>query len=258
MSKRISHYIFLIFLLSTFLIAESPMQEAMRDDPESDYNLNVFDTSWVQKNIDSATVIESKIKKSTLASLRKDSDLNYDWKKEPVDASWWEELLWKIRLWIYNNLISRGLNEYKGLLFIALILVFALILYFVNRSGNKAMIVPDINVVRRKASFSDEDLHEINFEVEIRKTIAENQLRRAVRLYYLFVLKRLTDRSIITWGVDKTNHHYEQEIQDSGLKQNFIRLSLIFDFIWYGDFPIGEIEFKSIKQEFDSMLEKLA
>lgn len=41
------------------------------------------------------------------------------------------------------------------------------------------------------------------------------------------------------------------EISKPELRNDFSQLTLQFDYIWYGDFPIDEVKFDPIKQSFN-------
>lgn len=45
---------------------------------------------------------------------------------------------------------------------------------------------------------------------------------------------------MIDWHYDKTNSDYLKEIKNDNTKQLFKRASYVYDYIWYGDFPVDE------------------
>ncbi|MGM9476781.1 DUF4129 domain-containing protein [Pedobacter sp. GSP4] len=96
-----------------------------------------------------------------------------------------------------------------------------------------------------------ENIHEIDYEQELQRLIAERKFRLAVRLLYLRALKKLSDAELIQWQPEKTNYNYLMEISKPELKNDFGKLTLQFDYIWYGDFPIDETKFEPINQSFN-------
>ena len=97
----------------------------------------------------------------------------------------------------------------------------------------------------------NENIHEIDYDKELHRLISEGKFRLAVRLLYLRALKKLSDAQLIQWQPDKTNYNYLTEISKPELKNDFSQLTLQFDYIWYGDFPIDEQKFEPIKQSFN-------
>lgn len=99
---------------------------------------------------------------------------------------------------------------------------------------------------KKKIATSDieqEDIHMINFEKMIRDSKNNNDYRLAIRYYYLWLLKRLTDKTVIEWDIEKTNSDYLYEISDLKLRKDFAYLSYIYDYSWYGEFTLDETAF---------------
>ena len=79
----------------------------------------------------------------------------------------------------------------------------------------------------------------------------------AIRYYYLWTLKKLSERNIIEWHVDKTNTDYLYEIQSKELKDNFQYLSYLYNYIWYGEFEMNDITFNQAQKAFEKTLQSL-
>jgi len=84
----------------------------------------------------------------------------------------------------------------------------------------------------------EQAIHEINFEEEISKAQQSRDFRKAVRLLYIFTLKRLTDADLIHWNPGKTNADYQRELQGHPVLEDFRRLSIYYEYAWYGEFPV--------------------
>jgi hypothetical protein len=96
-----------------------------------------------------------------------------------------------------------------------------------------------------------EDIQEINFDAAIDEAIAVRNFRLAVRLLYLQTLKQLTNAGHIAYKPDKTNQQYVQELATTALQSDFSKLTRRFEFVWYGDFPVDNSRFTSIRDEFN-------
>ncbi len=95
-----------------------------------------------------------------------------------------------------------------------------------------------------------EDIQEINFDAAIEEAVAVRNFRLAVRLLYLQTLKELTNAGHIAYKPDKTNRQYVQELVNTTLQPDFEKLTRRFEFVWYGDFPVGDTQFTTIRDEF--------
>ncbi len=102
-----------------------------------------------------------------------------------------------------------------------------------------------------------ENIHELNFRELIESSVGKGEYRAAVRLWYLYSLKMLSDRQFIRWEPAKTNDDYLSELKDSSLISQFKNLSFYFKYIWYGNFRVSKSLFtrvQSLFQEFTSNL----
>lgn len=108
---------------------------------------------------------------------------------------------------------------------------------------------------------SVEDIEENIFESDLQRYIQQaletENYRRAIRLYFLEILKELALQKKIKWKKEKTNRIYFYELQASGMAKEFDRLSLIFDRVRYGQTPIGSSDFEAVAPEFKTFLRKL-
>jgi hypothetical protein len=97
-----------------------------------------------------------------------------------------------------------------------------------------------------------ENIHEIDFNAAIDNAVGLRNFRLAVRLLYLQTLKQLSDTGRIHYKPDKTNRQYVYELANASLKPDFERLTSQFEFVWYGDFPVDETQFASLRTAFNA------
>lgn len=103
----------------------------------------------------------------------------------------------------------------------------------------------------------DLNIHETDFSKLIKESIDNNQLRLAIRYYYLWLLKKLTDKKSLEWDPEKTNSDYLYELKCSGFENDFEFHSYIYDYVWYGGFDISDKVFESTEQSFKQFLKKI-
>ncbi|MCL7764589.1 hypothetical protein MPF19_14290 [Polaribacter sp. Z014] len=111
--------------------------------------------------------------------------------------------------------------------------------------------------VAEKLIYEDEDIHETDIEGLLQKAILSKEYRLAIRYYYLSVLKILSNKKLIDYHKDKTNSEYLFEIEDTTTRTNFSYLSYVYSYVWYGDFPIDETNFKLAESKYQSFKKSL-
>ena len=94
-----------------------------------------------------------------------------------------------------------------------------------------------------------ENIHEVNFADRLAAAEAAGNLRLAVRLGYLELLKTLTDKALIDWKPDKTNHAYLHELPETGpLRPAFREILRQFEYVWYGEWPLSAGQYARVRQ----------
>lgn len=192
------------------------------------------------------------------------SGSDFDYKTKTFKKSAWERFWEWVGAWlsrIFSGSGSAGGGDWV-VLFIR-ILAFVLIglaVYFITR----AMLNKQGYWIFGKASkkikvqdVAEENIHEMDFGKLVNETKKLGNYKLAVRYYYLWLLKKLSNREVIEWHWQKTNSDYLYEIRDKGLKKDFEYLSYLYDYSWYGDFPIDERAFEKAEKAFQKTLNTL-
>ena len=109
--------------------------------------------------------------------------------------------------------------------------------------------------------YTDEEIEKnliyVDFEKLVQETLRNGDNRLAIRYYYLWVLKRLSEKNIIEWHTEKTNSDYLYEIQSTDLRTDFQYLSYLYNYIWYGEFEMNEETFSNAKNSFEKTLKSI-
>ncbi len=103
----------------------------------------------------------------------------------------------------------------------------------------------------------EQNLHLVDFEKLIQKSIESGENRLTIRYYYLWLLKKLSEKQIIEWDVEKTNSDYLYEIKKEAQKEDFAYLSYLYNNIWYGEFELDETTFTKAKNAFEKSIKKI-
>jgi hypothetical protein len=202
----------------------------------------VFDTSKVEVRI---------FNTGKLREFKNNRDFQYDRVLEPPASLW--DRFWS---WFWNKIDEMLSTETGKRTFstIMIVIAAAVLVYTIMkitgmsgaglfRSKNTGAGIPYTTL--------DEDIHAISFEEAIERAVNEGNLRLAVRLLYLQTLKKLSDRGLINWQINKTNIAYVQELAGTTYGQSFNQLTLKFETNWYGDRHIEPEAFRQVRDEFN-------
>lgn len=123
------------------------------------------------------------------------------------------------------------------------------VLYRVFLSDRGLFTSPTRN---KKLDVEDEPLTDERYlEQQLNESIRNGNYRLAIRFLYLQSLSRIATKGWLQLSPDKTNYQYVREFAKPQLKQQFTRITLHYEYAWYGDFVIASDVFESVKQEFD-------
>lgn len=143
---------------------------------------------------------------------------------------------------------------------IAILIVVAVIYMIVKAIMNKeGQWIFGKNSDRKIINYDEieKNLHLVDFEKLIQKSLESKENRLTIRYYYLWLLKKLSEKQIIEWDVEKTNSDYIYEIKDEALKEDFAYLSYLYNNIWYGEFELDETTFTKAKTAFEKSIKKI-
>ncbi|MEM7373713.1 MAG: DUF4129 domain-containing protein [Bacteroidota bacterium] len=145
---------------------------------------------------------------------------------------------------------------WKTILYTLLILIIAgLVMFIIRHSLGKSSKEVDTGTI---PALEDLDIRKVDLPSLLDQSIEAGQYRDAVRLMYLQILKTLSDKEWIDWKPHKTNYAYEQEMSRHSLSTEFSRLTLNFEYIWYGNYPINLSLFSSLQQRFQNFHQQLS
>jgi hypothetical protein len=219
--------------------------------------MNRADSVLVKKPITENMVYPKKIKEN-IQSRYKGNEFDYSTSKPR--ESFWEKLQRKIIKIIESIFGKTSLSSSENIANVAIrlfaIVVVGFLLYFIVKyllGKNGSFIFGKKN---KKLDISEKELHENIHEINFPESIAQfennGEYRSAIRYQFLYILKKLSDKKIIVWNPEKTNKDYVAELKDQHLKNEFSKLSYIFDYVWYGEFGIDKEGYSRFKQQYQS------
>lgn len=152
---------------------------------------------------------------------------------------------------IFGNTSSEGRRQAKWAFLWVLVVAGLVLAIWLFRQSEFGTFLRG-NTKEAGFNFSDmaEDLGQIDFDEKVRKAKQDKDFRLAVRWLYLKQLFLLDTHGRIAWQPYKTNMDYANELSASPLKQSFRELSRLYDYVWYGDYPLDEGAFAKAESEF--------
>ena len=112
--------------------------------------------------------------------------------------------------------------------------------------------------ISEKLIYEDEDIHEVDLASLLQQAIEGQNYRLAIRYYYLTSLKGLSNKKIIEYHKDKTNSEYLFEIENPAMRTQFSYLSYVYSYVWYGEFPVDETNFKTAQNKYQSFINSMS
>lgn len=188
-------------------------------------------------------------------------EADYDYELTQPKKSLWERFM----NWLKNGLnhffdsadVSEMNRSIEWLMYILGGLVVGAAIYFILKvlidkdghwffSKKNDKIAPEARVVT-------ENIHEINFTETISRYEQNRDFRSAVRYQFLYLLKDFTDKEYLEWTPEKTNKDYWEELENPSMQKQFKEVVYVFDNVWYGEFPIKEAAYSTIKSTFNQL-----
>lgn len=213
-----------------------------------------FGQDSLKVQIDSSRVIEKRFSED-LSKKYQGNEFDYESSLEGEMQNFIARAIY----WFMNKIadtfgfqIDPGAYKIIELLFYGILIVIALYIIVRLLVGTKAS-----SFFSKKSrqlaplNIQEEHLERVDLDQFIRDALARKNYRLAVRYMYLKVLKELSIRNLISWHFDKTNRDYYEEIEDPLLKDNFKKVSYLYDHVWYGEFDLDARGFANAQLDFD-------
>ncbi|RYZ61829.1 MAG: DUF4129 domain-containing protein [Chitinophagaceae bacterium] len=166
---------------------------------------------------------------ANLAPQKKISEKPAEEKRSVLREKWFRDLLWIVILGSFIGVVVWYLVSSNLLLF-----------------RKKATV---INTETREEIDTD-DIFSIRFDAEIAKAESAGNYRFAVRLWYLWLLKELSEKELIEYRQGRTNHDYVMQLRNRTIGNDFSRLTRNFEYTWYGQFALSAEAYATLRNDF--------
>jgi hypothetical protein len=103
-----------------------------------------------------------------------------------------------------------------------------------------------------------DNIEDTDLQGLLQQALQTGDYRKAVRLYYLLLLKQLNAREIIEWKKDKTNREYLAELFARDYHYDEAKhLTLAYERVWYGDYILEPESFRVLIARFENFYNKI-
>lgn len=223
-------------------------------DPEGRKTLK-YDTS--------SSIVPREVSSEKQKEYSEDETWRYDvdrttTKSEPTvfDRMWngfWEKVLES-----FQGNSGGGFNPWTILWILILVALVVLVVMKVTGTGvNTIFSGKSRKEETTDATLEDVDIHAIDYEKQIREALSKEDYRLAVRLWFLRTLKSFSDKELLNWKIDKTNSDYFYELSGTSYQKEFGEVSNVYDYIWYGEFPVDENSYSKAEEKFQNLFGKI-
>ena len=157
-----------------------------------------------------------------------------------------------------SNQTSLNFNPINWIFIIILIAAVLYLAYTLLNDGSSGLF--NSRSQKKLANYGEitaENIEHADVQSLINDAENNNDYRLAVRYYYLLVLKTLTIKNYIKFEDDKTNADYLNEIESMKFSKGFAYTSYLYNYIWYGEFPLNTEQYKTAKGNFQDFLNQV-
>ncbi len=206
---------------------------------------------------DTSHIDVRKFDQLQLNEYRSQKEFNYQLQK-PGQMSLWERFwMW---LWEQYYRLMQNTGFRLGFKMFLWALAIGVVLYAVLKIIGMEKVMWLIRGRRESGmdyEVEQENIYAINFNEAIEHAISRKNYRLAIRLLYLKLLRELADKDLIRWKINKTNIDYGRELSATPYGQGFEQVTRIYEYAWYGEFPVEENSFLQVRKVFQQYQQKI-
>ncbi len=154
-----------------------------------------------------------------------------------------------------SEVFSINLGPLSWLFYIALAVAVIFLVYFLINDGTSGLFTSNRNKkLNNLEEITSENIESTDINSLIKNAENNNDYRLAIRYYYLLLLKTLSLKNYIKFEDDKTNAEYLNEISNKPFCSKFEYTSYLYNYIWYGKFPLNITQYTKAKDNFTTLL----
>jgi len=154
-----------------------------------------------------------------------------------------------------SDSFSMNLGPLAWLFYAALAIAVVYLVYFLfNEGGSGLFSSKQHQKINDYEEITAENIEHADINSLIKNAENSDDYRLAIRYYYLLVLKNLSLKNYIKFEDDKTNAEYINELAQQPYSNDFKGTSYVYNYVWYGEFPLNAERYKTAKSKFITLL----
>lgn len=158
-----------------------------------------------------------------------------------------------------SDSLSINLGPLSWLFYTAIALAVIYLVYVLFNEGGTGLFSSNRNkTINTFEEITAENIENADIHTLIKHAENDDDYRLAIRYYYLLVLKTLSLKNHIKFEDDKTNNEYLNEVSDKSFSKDFAYTSYLYNYIWYGEFPLTSDKYNKAKNNFSSFLKQVS
>lgn len=157
-----------------------------------------------------------------------------------------------------QNDFQMNLGPIGWFFYLAIALAVIALVYLVLKEGGSGLFSSKRNKsIQLNDDITAENIENADIDALISQAENDTNYRLAIRYYYLLTLKTLSRNKLIKFEEDKTNAEYLSELQHTTHSKAFGYISYLYNYIWYGEFPVDLKAYQKAKTHFNDFLNPL-
>ena len=148
---------------------------------------------------------------------------------------------------------------FRGLLWALITISFVAVLFlFLLKSNIQLFRKAPVVIQTGEEVPLSKDIFSIAYEAELQNAVAQKNFRLAVRLHYLQTLALLAGKGLLQYKEESTNSDYLLQLYNTPHYALFKKLTLHFEYAWYGQFEVGPDAYRNIETDFTNFKNSMA
>lgn len=190
----------------------------------------------------------------SLRRLRKDKQLATNLRLDSLLKRWQEEQKEEQPKEVNTKALFTFIDFLRLLLWFLVIggVLFLIYRLFLSEKG-----LFTASVKKKQVMEEEEPTDEGGWALKVKEAEQQGNYRLAVRYLYLQVLALIAEKGWLQLSADKTNYQYVRELTNKAIRNEFARITLHYEYAWYGNFEVEEQVYRVIKNEYSSFQTKI-
>lgn len=236
-----------------------PSIDTLKHDSVDIWNKNLFQE--IPKDNRPATVT-IKDYKSVLDRYQSEEFMYSENIKDKI--GFFDRLMTRCKRWLGSLMPNSSFNYNEEFFYFLGILGLAILMYIFYKliySGNSFFRKDNKELEGEEGQdlgYVEKNLMNTDLQPYLVDSIKDRNYTLAIRYLQLLNIQKLAHAHVIKWKYSKTNNDFANEISDSILKNEFIKCTRVFEYVWFGDFILTIADFERYQQDFKNFQSKIS